>query len=104
MEEEAFREEVKRHLEPILEAQVAHAKGIKYFVVRQKKGGKFTRVTRAMAEARQGLEPDEEVIEVWEKDPDTNAFKELLARAYGKPREPEKTINLKVTPYKWGDE
>jgi len=104
MEEDAFREKVKEHLEPILEAQVANAQGIKYFVVRQKKGGKFTRVTRAMAEARQGLEPDEEVIEVWEKDPSTHAFSELLNRAYGKAKEPEKTVNLKVVPYKWGDE
>lgn len=104
MEEDAFREKVKEHLESMLEAQVANAKGIKYFVVRRKKGGKFTRVTRAMAEARKGVEPDEEIIEVWEKDPSTHAFSELLNRAYGKAKEPERTLNVTVKPYKWGDE
>ena len=104
MEEDAFREEVKKHLEPILEAQVANAMGIKYIVVRKKKGGKFTRVTTAMAKAREGLQNDEEIIEVWEKDPSSHAFKELLDRAYGKPREPERKITVDLKTYKWGDE
>ncbi len=89
---ELLREIVLRELEPMTRAQIENAKGIKYLVVREKKTGKFVRVTEAMA--RQKLGDTEEIIEVWEKDPATPAFTDLLNRALDKPKEQAQDINL----------
>ena len=82
---ELTRAIITRELEPLLAAQLANAKGLKYLVTRDKKTGKFIRVTEAMARAKAG--PTEEVIEVWEKDPSVQAFTDLLNRALDKPKE-----------------
>jgi predicted HTH transcriptional regulator len=94
MEEAILRQVIKKRLEPIVEAQLANAQGIKYLVVRERKGGKFVRVHEAMARnAKNGkLGKDGEIIEVWEKDPSVHAFKELLDRAYGRAKEPEQKV------------
>ncbi len=75
------------HLKPLVEAQVANAIGLKYLVVRDKKTGKFSRVTEALARVEDG----EEIIEVWEKDPCIQAFTDLMNRAIDKPAEQEQT-------------
>ena len=81
-----LREMVFAQVEPLIQAQIDHAKGIKYLVVREKKGGKFVRVTETMAKARAGLDTSkEEIIEVWEKDPSVQAFTDLMNRAIDKP-------------------
>lgn len=101
LDKEAARELVRQmvyaDLAPLLAAQLANAKGLKYLVIRDKKTGKFLRVTEGMARARSkdGLKPDEEVIEVWEKDPSVQAFTDLLNRALDKPKEQE--LEVKVT-------
>lgn len=48
-------------------------------MVREKKGGKFTRVTEAMD--KQKLGRGEEIVEVYEKDPSIHAFADLMNRA-----------------------
>lgn len=79
-------ERVYAELDPLIDAQLANARGIKYLVVRNKKTGKFVRVTQAMARRRQeALKADEEIIEVWEKDACVQAFTDLLNRTLGKP-------------------
>lgn len=91
-------------LRPLTEAQIANAKGIKYLVVRERKGGKFVRVHQAMAKmAKNGkLGPDEEIIEVWEKDPSILAFTDLMNRTIDKPTETVKQEGeLKIRVYKW---
>ena len=95
---EAVRHAVLLALQPMIEAQIANAQGIKYLVVREKASGKFLRV----GELRAGvLKPNEEIIEVWEKDPSVQAFADLLNRALDKPAEQEQqhahtgTITLK---------
>lgn len=70
-------------------AQIAQAKGIKYLVVRDKRTGKFLRVPQSGA---QQLDANEEIVEVWEKDPSTQAYADLLNRALDKPAE-----QMKVT-------
>jgi hypothetical protein len=81
-------------LAPLLDAQLANAVGLKYLVTREKKTGKFVRVTQAMARRKRG--EDEELIEVWEKDPSVHAFTCLLDRALDRPKEQE--IDVKVGP------
>jgi hypothetical protein len=89
LQKDAARELVRRlvtdNLQPLIAAQIANAQGLKYLVTRDKKTGKFIRVTEAMAKAKQG--DDEEIIEVWEKDPSVQAFTDLLNRALDKPAE-----------------
>lgn len=80
---------VCRELDPLLDAQLEHAKGLKYLVTRDKKTGKFIRVGPAMVSAE-----NEESIEVWEKDPSVPAFTDLLNRAIDKPKEQEQEIKL----------
>jgi hypothetical protein len=77
-----LREMVMARMAPLVEAQIANAMGIKYLVVRDKKTGKFLRVTEAMAKVKLGQ--DEEIIEVWEKDPSVRAFTDLMNRTIDK--------------------
>lgn len=95
---EAVRTIVLREIEALVGAQLANAKGIKYLVVREKSSGKFVRV----AEARARVSKDEEVIEVWEKDPSVQAFTDLLNRAIDKPKEQEQEVRHDATlTIKW---
>lgn len=90
---EALRAIVLEEMREMAAAQVANAKGLKYLVVREKGTGKFVRVTEAMARAKLGQ--TEEIIEVWEKEPSTPAFTDLMNRALDKPKEQEQDINLR---------
>ena len=96
---EVLRQIVLAELKPMAEAQIKHAKGISYLVYRDKKGGKFTKVTAEDAEdvfAREELSAADGgvYIEVWEKEPSVQAFTDLMNRAIDKPAE---TINAAVT-------
>lgn len=85
---EALRQIILQRMERLVDAQLAHAEGLKYLVVRDKKSGKFLRVTEAMAKAKQAkVAEGEEIIEVWEKDPSVQAFTDLMNRAIDKPSE-----------------
>lgn len=88
---ESLRQIILRHMDRLVAAQIAHAEGLKYLVTREKKTGKFIRVTEAMAKAKQG--DTEEIIEVWEKDPSVQAFTDLMNRAIDKPAEQEQSVH-----------
>lgn len=99
MEESVLRSKIRERMDALLDAQFANAQGIKFLVVRERKGGKFVKVHEAMARGAQNgkLGKDEEIIEVWEKDPSVNAFKELLDRGYGKAKEAPQEIEGSLT-------
>ena len=95
LEKELVRERVRlkvsEYVDPLVEAQVAQALGIKYLVTRDAKTGKFTRVSgRGLSRRNQ----DREVIEVWEKDPSTQAFTDLMNRAIDKPKEQAQEVEV----------
>lgn len=75
---------VTRELAPMVEAQVANAKGVRFLMVREKTSGKFVKVGKDAAEK---LDPATEIIEVWEKDPSVQAFTDLMNRTIDKPIE-----------------
>ena len=83
---EALRKIITKHQAEMTEAQIAAAKGIKYLVYRNKAGGTFQAVTREQVEAGI-LESDNVIIEVWDKQPSTPAYTDLMNRAFGKPAE-----------------
>ena len=80
----ALRAIVIREMDRLVASQVANAIGISYLVVREKKTGKFLKVAKNAAEK---LDPEQEIIEVWEKDPSVQAFTDLLNRTLDKPAE-----------------
>jgi hypothetical protein len=82
---ETIAEMVIKDLKPMVLAQLAQAKGLRYLVVRDKKTGKFIRVSKAMAKEK--LDKDEEIVEIWEKDPSVHAFADLMNRTFGRPAE-----------------
>lgn len=88
---EFVRQRVTDHLGPLVDAQLSNALGIKYLVIREKKSGKFVRVSEAMARVTK----DQEIVEVWEKDPSTPAFINLLDRALDRPAEQEIPIRMR---------
>jgi len=95
-----LRAKVMAEMIPLVEAQIDNAKGIKYLVVREKKTGKFVRVTESMAKVKLG--DSEETVEVYEKDPNVLAFTDLMNRTIDKPTETVKNEGeLKVRIYKW---
>lgn len=90
---EALRAIVAQHMAEMTEAQIAAAKGLKYLVCRSKNGGKFEPVTREQVEA--GIFDREDVIiEVWDKQPSTPAFTDLMNRALDKPKEQEQEVKF----------
>jgi hypothetical protein len=92
---EELRQIVSKHMREMVEAQIAASKGTKYLVYRNKQGGEFRTVTKDMIE--QGiLEKDNVTIEVWDKQPSTPAFTDLMNRALDKPKEQPQEIDLTV--------
>jgi hypothetical protein len=91
LEKEALREQLRAKvaasLGPMTDAQIANAQGIKYLVAREKKTGKFKKLSEAEAIIAMGQESDTEVIEVWEERPNVQAFTDLLNRTIDKPIE-----------------
>lgn len=79
-----LRAMVTANMGPLVEAQIQNAKGIKFLMVREKMSGKFVKVGKDAAEK---LDPTQEIIEVWEKDPSVQAFTDLMNRALDKPVE-----------------
>ncbi len=97
----AFNKVVEK-LEPLFDSQIANAQGIKYLVGREKKTGKFTRLTQEQVNTVLAGEDDTYAyLEVWEKDPSVQAFTDLMNRALDKPKEQEQEhkidANLTIT-------
>ncbi len=92
---EILRAIVMRHMEDMVDAQVKHAKGIKFLVKRAKAGGKFEKVSADELDAAlEGQAEDRVVLEVWDKDPSVQAFTDLMNRALDKPAEQEQAMKV----------
>jgi hypothetical protein len=90
---EFVRQRITAAIEPMLQSQIAHAKGIKYLMARAKAGGKFERVSADQLDAiLKGQDDGSIVLEVWDKDPSVQAFTDLMNRALDKPAEQEQAV------------
>jgi hypothetical protein len=92
LEKEALRAELRRMvgeaLGPMTQAQIANAQGIKYLVAREVKSGKFIEVSEEQVRAiLSGANDTLEMLEVWEKQPNVQAFTDLMNRTIDKPVE-----------------
>jgi hypothetical protein len=102
---EALRQVVLGHMESLVAAQVANAKGLNYLVTRNKATGKFEKVTQERMEQLLTSEDADELerIEVWQKDPSVQAFTDLMNRALDKPKEQEQEHAISGTlVVQWG--
>ena len=85
---ERLREMFVKAQDEMVDAQIAAAKGLKYLVARDKKGGKFKHLTEAEAKAiLNGQDTERYIVEEWEKPPSTRAFADLINRVLGKATE-----------------
>lgn len=100
LEKEALREVVRQkvaeRLDPLLDAQLDNATGIRHFMVRGA-GGKFERLTDpeqiAAALNADGAQ-EGSTYWIYTKDPSVQAFTDLLNRLIDKPKEQEQEIKL----------
>ena len=83
---EIVRQQITKELQPLIRAAIRRGLGLSYLVTRDAKTGKFIRITR------QTLRSVETVIEVWEKEPDMIAIRELLDRAIDRAPEPPQHV------------
>lgn len=97
-------EYVEKNLTPMLDAQGGAAKGLRVMMVRDwergKDGelhrtGKWVQVTdpKEVEDLVNGSESGDEYYEIWTKNPDVNAGKNLLDQAIGKAKE---TVDMDV--------
>lgn len=82
---ELTRTLITGHIREMVEAQIKKAKGVRFLVTRDAKRQKFVPVTKHML--KHGLAVGE-VLEVWEKAPDTGAFNALCDRAMDRAAQP----------------
>jgi hypothetical protein len=96
---EYVRGRVSAELGPLLDAQLANAKGLAHFFLRDSKTGQFVRVTdpKQIEIALNMGDGGEEGTYYWihTKDPSIQAFTDLLNRALDKPKEQEIDVNLR---------
>jgi hypothetical protein len=80
-----LKEMVAAEQDAMTSAQIEAAKGVKYLVARNKKGGKFTHLTAELAKRiLSGEDKENEIVEEWEKLPSTQAYAYLLDQTVGK--------------------
>jgi hypothetical protein len=92
---EVLRAVVMRHMDDMLRAQIAHAKGIGHLYTRDK-NGKFTKIENQAQIDRLLLEGTEDQdYWIFAKDPSVQAFTDLMNRALDKPKEQEQELEVK---------
>ena len=96
---EVVRQRVWQELTPLLDAQLANAKGLAHFFLRDEKTGQFVRVTdpkqiEIALNMGQGGE-EGRYYRIHTKDPSVQAFTDLMNRALDKPKEQEIEVNVR---------
>ena len=94
---EALRAIIDREMEAMTEAQIKHAKGIKYLVKRAVQGGKFEKVGADDLDAVLAAQDEGRVIlEVWDKDPSIQAFSDLMDRHLDRAANQTQTLDVTI--------
>lgn len=92
---EALRSIVLREMDALVQAQIANAKGVSHFFLRDPKSGQFMRIEDPQR-IEQALNSGEQGSYYWifTKDPSIQAFTDLMNRALDKPKEQEQEIHV----------
>lgn len=91
---ELLRTLLTKKLEPVAEALVSRACGVRYFVTRDKKTGKYNIVTNPEQVVAALNGEDDQGGEFYTDKPDTAAIKELFDRTVDKSKDQPQEINL----------
>ena len=99
IDKELKREELRRivcsELEPMTRAQMAHAQGVHYMVLRNP-DGTFTRATNE-AQVDAACKAGAAAFQIFTQAPNTQAFTDLLNRALDKPAEQPQQVDVNAT-------
>lgn len=95
---ELVRQEVTAHMQPMLRAQIAHAVGLSHLMLRNE-DGTWSKAPAEMSadEMLVVLNGDPTRYHIALKDPNVQAFTDLMNRALDKPKEQAQAIDLHVT-------
>lgn len=85
LERERLRQLVVAEMEPMTRAQIEHAKGVHYMVLRHK-DGTFTRATD-VKQLDAAIAHGAEAFQIFTQAPNTQAYADLMNRALDKPAE-----------------
>ncbi len=97
---EAYRMLVMPELKPIIEAQIAKARGVNHFMLREPETGQWRRLTDPDEIAAALNDPravDGSTFYVHTKDPDIAALTDLLNRTMDKPKEADQDAPFKAS-------
>src|SRR5262245_11993958 len=83
---EHIRQRVIARLDPMLDAQFDNAQGLKHLMMRDPKTGKFERITGDAKQIDKALK-SKNACWIYTKDPNVQAYTDLLNRAIDKPAE-----------------
>jgi len=83
---EFVRQYVTDHLEPLFAAQIDNAVGLKHLMMRDTKTGRFERVTGDVDQIDEAIK-SKNAYWIYTKDPNVQAFTDLMNRALDKPAE-----------------
>lgn len=93
---EALRTIVLREMDALVAAQVANAKGLQHFFLRDPKTGQFQKIEdAALIEAALNSGEKDSYYWIFTKDPSIQAFSDLMNRSLDKPKDQEQEITLK---------
>ena len=96
---EVLRQRVLQDMEPMVAAQIANARGISHFLLRDPKTGKFDRLTdldQIQAALNDPAAQEGSTYYIWTKDPSVQAFTDLMNRTLDKAKEQPLEVNVKA--------
>ena len=100
------RKLITAQMEPMIQAQIAHARGIQHFFLRDEKTKQFVRIEDPKAiETALNCGDKDSYYWIFTKDPSVQAFTDLMNRALDKPAEQVKVTGADNGPvvFKWQD-
>lgn len=100
---EVIRQRLTAHADVFVDALVSRAKGVRYFVTRNKKTGKYEIVTNPEQVVSALNGEDENTGEFYTDKPDVSAIREALDRMIDRPKEQELTVAVKPAPAEMSD-
>jgi len=100
---ETLRTEVIKQLEPLVQAQIDNALGVRHTFMRDERG-RFVQLTDAkQIEAALNSGDENKYYWTYTKDPNVQAFTDLMNRALGKPVEPMQVEQQGAIEIRWKD-
>jgi hypothetical protein len=99
---EFVRTYITGRLQPLLDAQIDNAQGLQHLMMRDPKTGKFERITGDAKQVDKALK-SKNAFWIYTKDPNVQAFTDLMNRALDKPAEHVQVAGADGGPLSYDD-